>query len=282
MSYQMGSLLLHRYRRMLGLALLCLLAFSASSVRAVTNQVVIDGNVTAAGDWNDEVCRADIDSANDATGQKDVTQLCIATNYATVQPATILYVRLDFDDTNFSGSNSVDGCVLFDTDGDGNVNRALCVTLDGNPPTATITLYSCGDSKPLNCASSSALATTASCMVHASAAVNPFSSADNPDTAVECAMPVAETGMTNIVRVNVCSYPSGSPSSNASDCALGSTRLYTNKATGASGETSPSAVTLLAFSGAAGSSGLRWQGLAGVLTLLGAVVLARRLRSRVV
>src|SRR5687768_11180581 len=69
----------------------------------------------------------DEQGANDEPNQKDLTKLTI--DYANLP--TSVDVTFNLDDTAWSGANTGDGCSLFDTDGDLNVNFALCATVDG-------------------------------------------------------------------------------------------------------------------------------------------------------
>ena len=86
--------------------------------------------------------------ANDEPGQKDLTALASATD----GPGGDFYSAFKWDDTSWSGNNTGDGCQLFDTDGDGNVNFAVCVTIAGQTADELSTrVYSCGDRKVDRC-----------------------------------------------------------------------------------------------------------------------------------
>ena len=93
-------------------------------------------------------CVNDTAGANDEPGQKDLTMLCVDT----AGLPTSLSVSWNWDQINVSGDNTLDACSLFDTDGDGNVNFALCVTDPTDDP-ITVTLYTCGDAKNDRCTS---------------------------------------------------------------------------------------------------------------------------------
>ena len=86
------------------------------------------------------VCSDDTAGANDEPGQKDLTQLCVDS----AGLPTSLQVTWNWDEISVTGKNTLDACALFDTDGDGNVNFALCVTDPTDDP-ITVTLYTCGD-----------------------------------------------------------------------------------------------------------------------------------------
>jgi plastocyanin len=78
---------------------------------------------------------ADAQGPNDQPGQKDLTKLSSDFGVFNVSPE--IYVDWNWDElAGFSGNNTGDACALFDTDGDGLVNYALCATIieddDGN------------------------------------------------------------------------------------------------------------------------------------------------------
>ena len=70
---------------------------------------------------------------NDETGQKDLTQFCVDPGENTPFD---LHSKWNWDEVNgFSGGNTGDACTLYDTDSDGNINYAICVTItDGAGP----------------------------------------------------------------------------------------------------------------------------------------------------
>ena len=103
-----------------------------------------------------QVCTVDQQGVDDEPGQKDVNEFC-------EEPGTSpfeLAVSFNFDDTRWTGSNTGDGCVLFDTDDDTFANYALCVTLvDGNGQPAyqdplSPRLYQCADDRMDRCTNS--------------------------------------------------------------------------------------------------------------------------------
>ena len=71
----------------------------------------------------------DDNGPDDLPGQKDLNQL--TTDRANLP--TSLEISWNWDDTAWSGQNTGDVCALFDTDGDGKANFALCVTVGGDP-----------------------------------------------------------------------------------------------------------------------------------------------------
>src|SRR5213594_3166777 len=71
-------------------------------------------------------CTPDLQGADDAPGQRCLTQSCID---PVPGGGFDFVVRFNFDETGFPGGNTGDACVLFDTDKDGLANFALCTTL---------------------------------------------------------------------------------------------------------------------------------------------------------
>jgi len=163
----------------------------------------------------------DEDGANDEPGQKDLTRLGI--DYAGLP--TSVRVIFNLDDTAWSGSNSGDGCSLFDTDGDLNVNFALCATVKGSPAAlVNVSLYACtADAKVDRCTGPTLLTksagTTCTAAIQAS---DPFPTGDyHPnDAVVDCTIALIDVGASAAELVNVCSYPSQEPNSDPSDCVL--------------------------------------------------------------
>src|SRR3990172_469555 len=89
--------------------------------------------------------------ANDEVGQKDLNLLTV--DYAGL-PTTIA-VGWNWDEPSVSGGNSLDACSLYDTDGDGNANYAVCgvAHFTGDPPVAAAStaVWSCSDNRDDRC-----------------------------------------------------------------------------------------------------------------------------------
>ena len=101
------------------LVLVCIgLAFAASAVSALTTADPPSFSFVS-----------DESGPNDLPGQKDLT----AHAQASSSTAGAFWVAWKWDDTSWSGNNTGDACALFDTDGDGMVNSAICVTVGGKP-----------------------------------------------------------------------------------------------------------------------------------------------------
>src|SRR5262245_11398926 len=76
------------------------------------------------------VCINDGQGADDQPGQKDVNGLCEPSPGLTCSAGT-LSLRWQLDDVTWSGTNTGDACALFDNNGDGLADRAVCVTVFG-------------------------------------------------------------------------------------------------------------------------------------------------------
>ncbi len=155
------------------------------------------------------VCVNDQQQANDEPGQKDLTRFC--------EDAGNGSISWNWDELSVNGANTLDGCALFDTDGDGFVNRSLCVsTTDGVAFTKTI--YTCNDSRVDRCSgANTGNPATSSCSL-AVTATQPFAAGSNSpnDLTATCSPTAADTAGGDLI--DVCSYPSGQPNSDPSDC----------------------------------------------------------------
>ena len=199
--------------------------------------------ITAAGQLSvaeaaGTVVAVDDAGADDEPGQKDLNWLSI--DYGAPE-ATALTVKWGWDDTATSGANTRDAGSLFDTDGDGFANYSLYVTVETDG-SYTTQLYSCAaDTRTDRCAGPALVGTFASTATVALVAdVDPFGvpgSADfdaahvtgntcrtNPacytqDTVATADIRLADFGNpADAFLLNVCSYPSGEPNSDPSDC----------------------------------------------------------------
>ena len=132
-----------------------------------------------------------------------------------------------WDDTGWTGSNTGDACALYDTDGDGKANFALCVTVQSDPAvqsSGSPRFYSCDNSKELNCGGSTQITAASSCAV--SAVADPFTGAhgngnvcngttcSTQDTQAQCCVKRGDFPFgTTAELIDVCSYSSSSSSS---------------------------------------------------------------------
>ena len=161
---------------------------------------------------------------------------------------TALGITWNWDDTDFgnSGGNTGDACALVDTDQDGFANYAFCVRVDGNSAVRVgNSLYSCGDdlsggtdrcTQPVNLISSFTSSSSASVVADSdpfrllqahqdgndcdanAVATDPLG-CNRADTVANVTLNLVDVGGPLVARLtNVCSYPSGNPNSNPSDC----------------------------------------------------------------
>jgi len=172
-------------------SILALLLVSPSSA---DNTVTIDGSFA---DWTDEFCRPD-DTCDDFPGQADAKGACIASNFVSPGPATAAYLRFDFDVTGLSGANTADGCWLVDVNQNGNVDRALCFSLQGNPLVLQTTqMFTCNDSAAATCGGDAPAASGAACDENANVTTDRLlnsCSGDSADAGVECSVPLTDLG----------------------------------------------------------------------------------------
>jgi hypothetical protein len=171
-------------------------------------------------------CTVDTAGPNDEPGQKDLNKLCV--DYAGL-PTTVS-TTWNWDETGTSGANTMDACNLFDTDNDGYINYAVCVTTQGDPATLqTTTTYSCGDAKIDRCTTPATPISSGATSCSVSQVTNdpfPGPSAqtkgdDYPnDTQGSCTVQLSTIGGTSAKLIDVCSYPSEQPNSDPSDCVI--------------------------------------------------------------
>jgi hypothetical protein len=164
------------------------------------------------------ICVTDTAGANDEPGQKDLTKLCV--DYAGA-PTTVA-TTWNWDETGTNGANTMDACNLFDNDNNGNIDYAVCVTTQDDPAVLqTINTYTCGDAKIDRCTTPSAPVSTTGCAV-SQVNTDPFpSGASYPkDTQGNCTVQLSTVGGASAKLVDVCSYPSGQPNSDPSDCVI--------------------------------------------------------------
>lgn len=158
----------------------------------------------------------DENGPNDEPGQKDLTQMSTKWN----GDGTVT-VAWSWDDTAWSGGNTGDACILFDNDGNGFADYAVCTSVGGTPAALTnTTLYLCEDNSSDTCTGPVYVKDlTTACSV-AITPTNPFNTQLFDDTTATCTVQLSDVsvpgGDTNLL--NVCSYPSRRPNSDASDC----------------------------------------------------------------
>jgi len=222
-------------------------------------------------------CFTDVQGADDQPGQKDLSQLCIVGTCG----ASDNEVSWNFDDTGWSGNNTGDACALFDTNGDGNVERAVCVTVVSDPAvmqSGNPKCYTCGNTRPDRCTGSVLVPCTSTCSVGSD--VDPFAGDPNhkakdcngtncrtTDTQTDCCLKTADSG--GGVIIDVCSYPSQQPNSDPSDCVVNRQCSKTDPNDPACNDNNPCTVdscdtTIGVCHHVAGNQGTQCRGLNGV------------------
>src|SRR6185503_11009178 len=185
-------------------------------------------------------CTNDLQGPDDEPGQKDLQQFCETFNQTCSANAGSRRFTWNFDDSVWSGGNTGDACALFDTDADGNANRAVCVTIVSGPAIQANNpkCYTCDDDRPTNCTNSVLTTCTSTCTV-TGGATEVFPDPPNTthtqcngpscltqDTKTDCCIEAGDTG--NGVHIDTCSYPSQQPNSDASDCVVTPDQCSTN------------------------------------------------------
>jgi hypothetical protein len=175
----------------------------------------------------------DVDGPNDVPEQSDVNWFSRADNLTGE-----LWVKWTWDDTDqWTGTGQTgDACGLFDANGNGNADLAVCAQITNNadgsqvlqlPSKGAATAYACSDKKADRCSKQVTLltsigSTTCSISVEPEPLPGaPWSGDDGADVVAECGLDLAALGAgsgTNLL--NVCSFPSGEPNSNPFDCVV--------------------------------------------------------------
>jgi hypothetical protein len=197
-----------------------LLAVLVVSPSGAANTVTIDGSFA---DWTDEFCRPD-NACGDFAGQRDAKGACVASNFVTPGPATTVYLRFDFDVTGLPGANTADGCWLVDVNQNGNVDRGLCFSLQGNPLVIQTTqMFTCDDSTTVTCGVPVPVASSVACAVNSNVTTDRLlktCSGDSADTGVECSISLADLGWVSgkIFKLWACTHTSAQPNVTSFDC----------------------------------------------------------------
>ncbi len=190
-----------------------------------------------------------------------------------VDDGTTISVIYSIDDTDLtSGGEEVQGCSLYDTNGNGEVDYALCHTFSDGVIEGP-TLYSCTDGFQDKCKNPAEITNHDAVCTTSTAAPDPFADdpdhqaaggqvAPSPDTdfLVDCEISTTFVGGGSLI--NVCTYPAGPPNSDAKDCvvAAGDGFLVVNKvATGGDATfdfTIDGSPTQITTSGGTGTTGI--------------------------
>ena len=167
---------------------------------------------------------------NDTPEQSDLNCFSRADNISGHQ-----LMKWTWDDINsWTGTGQTgDACALLDTNHDGGANYVLCVRIsnvNGDPTliqqiAGSPILYKCKDGSPDKCPKSAEQTFSAStgCTI-ASVGEHMAGGQDGGDIEATCDLLLADLApnisISDISLLNVCSYPSGSPTSNAFDCVV--------------------------------------------------------------
>lgn len=202
---------------------------STLSAPAAVTPLVVAASFTGGDLLAADYIVQDENGANDEPGQKDLTQFF----GFTAPVANSVKIGWSWDEINWSGNNTGDACALFDTDGDGKANYAVCVTVTGSPATQLDTadnpsprLYSCNDTRVDRCAGPTLISSGSTSAVDCEVAqtdTDPFTAGDEypTDTSALCTIPLSNfTGGGTPRLINVCSFPSQEPNSDPSDCVI--------------------------------------------------------------
>lgn len=176
------------------------------AVWAVVVLLLLAAPLVASHNWVDI---PDVGGLDDAVAQSDLTTM----GFDGSHPGTFS-VRWSWDKITFSGANTGDACMLFDTDGDGNINNSLCVQIATSGATTSIVsgfpvLFACGDARTDRCSTPAPAALGATTCTVAQVTTDPFAGGESypNDMQAECAVPISALTGTPIFTT-VCSYPS--------------------------------------------------------------------------
>src|SRR5436190_2978910 len=176
------------------------------------------------------VCINDGQGPDDQPGQKDLSGLC-EPGPACSSSATTLSLLWQFDDVNWTGSNTGDACALIDLNQDGLADRAVCVTVFGaaqmagkcsnnqflgcrknqdcgsggtcvlpTDNTGPARCYTCANDRPTRCSNSQPVSCTSVCGVGVAVGADPFTSSAT-HTANKCN---GSNCLANDAAVNCC------------------------------------------------------------------------------
>lgn len=195
------------------------------------------------------LCIDDLQGADDEPGQKDLNRLCIDD---APPPPDELIVSFNWDQAGWTGANTGDACTLFDTNGNGNADYSLCVTVHQTPAQYLSTrLYQCTtDSWADRCHGAVEIGFNSVCTAEAVDGADPFHVGE-ADTVATCSIVLADFGDPLTVELlDVCTYPSEQPNSDPSDCVISPstpTAISGSQVSAIEGAEAMNTVLLLAF-----------------------------------
>ncbi len=160
----------------------------------------------------------DVGGIDDSPNQSDLVETSVDYSHLD-DPLRAFWVSWSWDETGFNGANTGDACALFDSDLDGFVNYAICVSVGGNPAVqqaGSPQLFQCpGDNLANRCNPASPISLGSS-----TCSVDPILPGDT-DTVATCEVIMDDIGGgPGTSYVNTCSFTSIVPNSAARDCIL--------------------------------------------------------------
>jgi hypothetical protein len=180
----------------------------------------------------------DSGGANNGPGQKDLTQMGWIEDVSNPS-SPVIDLFWSWDEITVSGGNTLDGCALFDNNGNTLIDFAICGSINGKTNAMylkTVTAYTCVDTRNDRCGGPAVKASAAGDIVGGALKVNPLgnmpAATDELTTNTDpfsagAGYPYDTTLRLRIRRsflpsnaklTNVCSYPSTQPNSDPSDC----------------------------------------------------------------
>jgi hypothetical protein len=166
-----------------------------------------------------ETCYLDRQGADDEPGQKDLNRFCLDQE---VEPPLDISISFQWDQAGWTGNNSGDACLLFDTNGNGRADHSFCETIQFDPALHQCSeLYQCeADSRADRCMGRLQIACVAECTATLVPDSDPFHTG-KADTVASCDLDFDTLlGTDQAILLDGCSYPSNQPNSDPSDCVL--------------------------------------------------------------
>ncbi len=164
-----------------------------------------------------ETCHNDRQGADDEPGQKDLNRFCLDKE---VEPPLDVSVSFQWDQAGWTGNNTGDACLLFDTNENGRADYSFCETIQFDPAQHQCSeLYKCdADSRADRCMGRVQIACVAECTAALVQDSDPFH-IGKADTVASCDLDFDTLlGTSQAILLDVCSYPSSIPNSDPSDC----------------------------------------------------------------
>jgi hypothetical protein len=120
----------------------------------------------------------DSGGANNGPGQKDLTQMGWIEDPTTAGGGPFIDLFWSWDENTVSGGNTLDGCALFDNNGNTLIDFAICGSVNGKTNQMylkSVTAYTCVDTRVDRCGGPAVKAAGAGDIVGGGLKVNPLS-----------------------------------------------------------------------------------------------------------